>query len=75
LTHKMILALDRALQAWETDPDVACVILEGEGRAFCAKALSADERVSFTRPAFPLRSKLISPPPPKSICIMSLPCD
>ncbi|MDH7791839.1 enoyl-CoA hydratase/isomerase family protein [Ochrobactrum sp. AN78] len=36
LTHKMILALDRALQAWETDPDVACVILEGEGRAFCA---------------------------------------
>lgn len=36
LTHNMILALDRALQAWETDPDVACVILEGEGRAFCA---------------------------------------
>ena len=35
LTHNMILALDRALQAWETDPDVACVILEGEGRAFC----------------------------------------
>lgn len=30
LTHNMILALDRALQAWETDPDVACVILEGE---------------------------------------------
>lgn len=36
LTHNMILALDRALQAWENDPDVACVILEGEGRAFCA---------------------------------------
>ncbi|MBJ6131881.1 enoyl-CoA hydratase/isomerase family protein [Ochrobactrum sp. Q0168] len=36
LTHKMILALDRALQAWENDPEVACVILEGEGRAFCA---------------------------------------
>lgn len=36
LTHKMILALDRALQAWEDDPEVACVILEGEGRAFCA---------------------------------------
>ncbi|ABQ60899.1 hypothetical protein H721_00774 [Brucella ovis IntaBari-2006-46-332] len=36
LTHNMILALDRALQAWEDDPEVACVILEGEGRAFCA---------------------------------------
>src|SRR5690606_17764352 len=36
LTHKMILALDRALQEWEDDPEVACVILEGEGRAFCA---------------------------------------
>ena len=36
LTHKMILALDRALQTWEDDPEVACVILEGEGRAFCA---------------------------------------
>jgi len=36
LTHKMILALDRALATWETDPDVACVIVEGEGRAFCA---------------------------------------
>ncbi len=31
LTHKMILALDRALQSWEDDPEVACVILEGEG--------------------------------------------
>ncbi|MGU3398521.1 enoyl-CoA hydratase/isomerase family protein [Brucellaceae bacterium D45D] len=36
LTHQMILALDRALQAWETDPDVSRVIVEGEGRAFCA---------------------------------------
>jgi len=36
LTHKMILALDRALQAWESDDDVAVVIVEGEGRAFCA---------------------------------------
>lgn len=36
LTHTMILALDRALQAWEDDPDILCVIVEGEGRAFCA---------------------------------------
>lgn len=36
LTHQMILALDRALQVWEDDADVRCVIVEGEGRAFCA---------------------------------------
>ena len=36
LTHDMVLALDRALQAWEQDPEVALVIVEGEGRAFCA---------------------------------------
>ncbi len=36
LTHRMIVALDRALQAWETDPDISCVIVAGEGRAFCA---------------------------------------
>ncbi|GAB1581699.1 enoyl-CoA hydratase/isomerase family protein [Phyllobacterium phragmitis] len=36
LTHEMIRALRRALIVWEADPDVACVIVEGEGRAFCA---------------------------------------
>uniref|UniRef100_UPI0015E87432 enoyl-CoA hydratase/isomerase family protein n=1 Tax=Brucella melitensis TaxID=29459 RepID=UPI0015E87432 len=36
LTHNMILALDRGVEACEDDPDVAGVILEGEGRAFCA---------------------------------------
>lgn len=36
LTHGMIKAMRRALTAWETDGKVACVIVEGEGRAFCA---------------------------------------
>lgn len=36
LTHDMILALHRALDTWEIDPAVACMILEGDGRAFCA---------------------------------------
>lgn len=36
LTHTMILALERALLAWAHDPDVSCVVVEGEGRAFCA---------------------------------------
>ncbi|WP_188824246.1 enoyl-CoA hydratase/isomerase family protein [Brucella endophytica] len=36
LTHGMVRAMRRALTAWEADPDVALVIVEGEGRAFCA---------------------------------------
>lgn len=37
LDHAMALAIDRALAAWEADPDVALVLIEGEGvRAFCA---------------------------------------
>ncbi|MRG55730.1 enoyl-CoA hydratase/isomerase family protein [Phyllobacterium sp. SYP-B3895] len=36
LTRTMVNAMHRALVAWSTDPDVHCVIVEGEGRAFCA---------------------------------------
>lgn len=36
LTQNMVTAFHRALIAWSTDPDVHCVIVEGEGRAFCA---------------------------------------
>ncbi|UXN07581.1 enoyl-CoA hydratase/isomerase family protein [Bartonella sp. HY761] len=36
LNFSMINALNNALIAWEKDDDVACVIVEGEGRAFCA---------------------------------------
>ncbi|MBZ9655230.1 enoyl-CoA hydratase/isomerase family protein [Phyllobacterium lublinensis] len=36
LTRTMVSAFYRALVAWSTDPDVHCVIVEGEGRAFCA---------------------------------------
>ena len=36
LSHKMIDAFNNALIAWENDNDVACVLVEGEGRAFCA---------------------------------------
>jgi enoyl-CoA hydratase len=36
LTRNMVNAFHRALIAWSADPDVHCVIVEGEGRAFCA---------------------------------------
>jgi enoyl-CoA hydratase/carnithine racemase len=36
ITHRMINALSRALDAWETDPSIDLVLLTGEGRAFSA---------------------------------------
>src|SRR5690606_14512514 len=39
----------------------------------CVRELSAEARVSLISPALPRFSKLISLPPPKSICIWFLP--
>ncbi|WP_019218622.1 enoyl-CoA hydratase/isomerase family protein [Bartonella florencae] len=36
LNRRMVFALKKALSTWETDNDVSCVLVEGEGRAFCA---------------------------------------
>lgn len=36
LTHKMVLAMERALLHFADHPQVKTVIVEGEGRAFCA---------------------------------------
>lgn len=36
LTHEMVLAMGRALDAWEDDAGIAVVIVRGEGRAFSA---------------------------------------
>jgi enoyl-CoA hydratase len=36
LTRNMVGAIHRALVAWSSDSDVHCVLVEGEGRAFCA---------------------------------------
>lgn len=37
LTHRMALAIDRALDDWRDDPDVAVVVVDAAGdRAFCA---------------------------------------
>ncbi len=36
ITHRMINALSRALDAWEADPEIDLVLLKGEGRAFSA---------------------------------------
>lgn len=36
LTIKMVKALRKALTAWEEDETVGCVLISGEGRAFCS---------------------------------------
>ncbi|WP_336279279.1 enoyl-CoA hydratase/isomerase family protein [Bartonella sp. CB175] len=36
LNHRMISAFQEALSTWEKDDDILCVLIEGEGRAFCA---------------------------------------
>ncbi|WP_375608360.1 MULTISPECIES: enoyl-CoA hydratase/isomerase family protein [unclassified Bartonella] len=36
LNQRMVSALRKALRTWETDDNVSCVLIEGEGRAFCA---------------------------------------
>ncbi|PZO81467.1 MAG: 3-hydroxyisobutyryl-CoA hydrolase [Mesorhizobium amorphae] len=36
LSHEMIGALTRALLVWADDPAISAVLVEGEGRAFCA---------------------------------------
>ncbi|EJF77968.1 Probable enoyl-CoA hydratase echA8 [Candidatus Bartonella washoeensis] len=36
LNQRMVFAFKKALSSWETDDDISCVLIEGEGRAFCA---------------------------------------
>ncbi|MGW6393905.1 enoyl-CoA hydratase/isomerase family protein [Streptomyces sp. NPDC055103] len=56
LTHTMVLAVDRALTAWEHDPDVTTVVIEGAGeRGLCAggdiRAIHDDARAGGTASA------------------------
>lgn len=54
LSLNMVLALEKALHSWETDDDVLCVIIEGEGRAFCAggDVVSAYKAGKAGKPAY-----------------------
>ncbi|WP_455480028.1 enoyl-CoA hydratase/isomerase family protein [Bartonella sp. B23] len=36
LNQRMVFAFKKALSTWEIDDDVSCILIEGEGRAFCA---------------------------------------
>ncbi|EJF87906.1 hypothetical protein ME1_00870 [Bartonella vinsonii subsp. arupensis OK-94-513] len=36
LNQRMVFALKKALNTWQKDNDVSCILIEGEGRAFCA---------------------------------------
>ncbi|MFE2560581.1 enoyl-CoA hydratase/isomerase family protein [Streptomyces sp. NPDC059352] len=56
LTHTMVLAVDRALTAWEHDPAVTTIVIEGAGeRGLCAggdiRAIHDDARAAGTASA------------------------
>ncbi|WOX20138.1 enoyl-CoA hydratase/isomerase family protein [Streptomyces solicathayae] len=56
LTHSMVLRIDEALTAWEADPAVATVVIEGAGeRGLCAggdiRAIHDDARAGGTASA------------------------
>lgn len=73
LTHKMVLALSRALTAWQVDPSVAIVVVKAEGRAFCAggdilhvyhAGLAGNPPVDFFADEYRLNTQIQSYPKP-----------
>ncbi|MFH8839244.1 enoyl-CoA hydratase/isomerase family protein [Streptomyces sp. NPDC017868] len=75
LTHPMVLAVDDALTAWEHDPAVATVVIEGAGeRGLCAggdiRAIHEDARAggsasaAFWRDEYRLNARIARYPKP-----------
>ncbi|MFD3664494.1 enoyl-CoA hydratase/isomerase family protein [Streptomyces sp. NPDC058659] len=75
LTHTMVLAVDRALTAWEHDPAVTTVVVEGAGeRGLCAggdiRAIHDDARAdgtaseAFWRDEYRLNARIARYPKP-----------
>src|SRR5215208_241433 len=76
LTHAMVLALSRALDAWADDPAVTRIVVTGAGeRAFCAggdirhlydlgKAGRHEEALRFWRDEYPLNVRIKRYPKP-----------
>lgn len=76
LTLDMVRAMTRALQDWQHDPDISCIILmSAGGRAFCAggdiralhgmgRAGRFDEAVQFWREEYALNSLIRNYPKP-----------
>ncbi|MEK9521534.1 enoyl-CoA hydratase/isomerase family protein [Streptomyces venezuelae] len=75
LTHAMVLAVDEALTAWEHDPDVTTVVIEGAGeRGLCAggdiRAIHDDARdggsasAAFWRDEYRLNARIARYPKP-----------
>ncbi len=73
VTHRMVLALERALDAWRDDPDVDLVIIRAEGRAFSAggdivdiyrAGKAGDPPVQFFADEYRLNAKVAAYPKP-----------
>lgn len=54
LNQRMVDSMFNALTHWETDDDIACILVESEGRAFCAggDVVAAYHNGKAGRPAF-----------------------
>jgi enoyl-CoA hydratase len=76
ITHAMVLELARALDAWEADPEIRCIVLRGAGeRAFsaggdiralyeAARACRFDEALAFYRDEYRLNIRIKTYPKP-----------
>ena len=73
VSHRMVLALTRALESWEADETVDLVVVQAEGRAFSAggdirrvhdAGFSAPESIAFFADEYRLNARLARFPKP-----------
>ncbi|MBB4076416.1 enoyl-CoA hydratase/carnithine racemase [Bartonella fuyuanensis] len=56
LNQRMVFAFKKAFKTWETDNDVSCSLIEGDGRAFCTGGM---EKIIFSYQYLKLEMNII----------------